>query len=71
MEGNLTVRWRCAGFQSELWVEAAVGGIGARAADCFRGADYGRPDTVQDGKRTGKLLPAGQKAWRQSIALPG
>ena len=27
MEGNLTVRWRCAGFQSELWVEAAGGGI--------------------------------------------
>ena len=27
MEGNLTVRWRCAGFQSELLVEAAVGGI--------------------------------------------
>ena len=27
MEGNLTVRWRCAGFQSELWVEVAVGGI--------------------------------------------
>ena len=27
MEGNLTVRWRCAGVQSELWVEAAVGGI--------------------------------------------
>ena len=27
MEGNLTVRWRCAGFQSELWVEVAGGGI--------------------------------------------
>ena len=26
MEGNLTVRWRCAGFQSELWVEVAGGG---------------------------------------------